>query len=150
MRKRQPFWSLWTAMDWAGRPGQRHLVPSKPGTGLPDRALSEHLALRLRSGRRPAEGQDGQLGDGHTNIGAGRVVYQDLPRIPTPSPTAAFFGPRLYGRHGRGKGKRTALHLIGFYPMGAFTAITVIFTPCCGWQNSAVSKRCISTAAGRP
>ncbi len=65
---------------------------------------------------------DGQMGNsevGHTNIGAGRVVFQDLPRISRDIETGAFFENAAYlevMEHCREWG--TALHLMGLVSDG--------------------------------
>jgi 2,3-bisphosphoglycerate-independent phosphoglycerate mutase len=55
----------------AGTPNVDRFAGKMPRTEL----LSSGLAVR------PAEGQMGNSEVGHTNIGAGRIVYQDLVRI---------------------------------------------------------------------
>ena len=60
---------------------------------------------------------DGQIGNsevGHTNIGAGRVVFQDLPRITRSIEDGSFFENAVYlkaVRAARDAGK--ALHILG-------------------------------------
>ena len=60
---------------------------------------------------------DGQIGNsevGHTNIGAGRVVFQDLPRISLAIENGSFFENEVYlaaMRSAREKGR--ALHILG-------------------------------------
>ena len=66
---------------------------------------------------------DGQMGNsevGHTNIGAGRVVFQDLPRISRAIEDGDFFeNPGLPGGHGRtARRQGTALHLMGLLSDG--------------------------------
>lgn len=60
---------------------------------------------------------DGQMGNsevGHTNIGAGRVVYQELTRISKSIKDGDFFeNPALLGAMENCKKNGTALHLIG-------------------------------------
>ena len=46
-----------------------------------DGGMPDDLYWRLRHGCRPPDGQMGNSEVGHTNIGAGRVVYQELTRI---------------------------------------------------------------------
>ena len=65
---------------------------------------------------------DGQIGNsevGHTNIGAGRVVFQDLPRISRAIADGSFFENPAYlsaVRSAVGQGK--ALHLMGLLSAG--------------------------------
>ena len=60
------------------------------------------------------EGQMGNSEVGHTNIGAGRVVFQDLPRITKAIADGDFFTNPAY-QHAMDacKEKGTALHLMG-------------------------------------
>ena len=65
---------------------------------------------------------DGQIGNsevGHTNIGAGRVVFQDLPRISRAIDDGSFFTNEAYlgaVRHAKTSG--TALHILGLLSDG--------------------------------
>ena len=60
---------------------------------------------------------DGQMGNsevGHTNIGAGRVVFQDLPRISRAIEDGSFFENEAYLQAiRRAKGAGKALHILG-------------------------------------
>jgi len=75
---------------------------------------------------------DGQMGNsevGHTNIGAGRVVYQDLPRITRDIQSGAFFSnDALLSAAGACKESGGALHLMGLVsPGGVHSHITHLF-----------------------
>lgn len=65
---------------------------------------------------------DGQIGNsevGHLNIGAGRVVYQDLTRITNDIENGAFFKkPVLVEAMENAKTKGSALHLLGLVSPG--------------------------------
>ena len=65
---------------------------------------------------------DGQMGNsevGHTNIGAGRVVFQDLPRISKSIDDGDFFqNPAYVHAMDACKEKRSALHLMGLLSDG--------------------------------
>jgi 2,3-bisphosphoglycerate-independent phosphoglycerate mutase len=65
---------------------------------------------------------DGQMGNsevGHTNIGAGRVVYQELTRITKEIRDGSFFqNPALLGAVKNALEKGTKLHLIGLVSDG--------------------------------
>ena len=65
---------------------------------------------------------DGQIGNsevGHTNIGAGRVVYQDLPMITREIETGAFFRNEiLVSAMNRCKESGKALHIMGLVSPG--------------------------------
>ncbi len=64
----------------------------------------------------------GQIGNsevGHTNIGAGRVVYQDLPRITNAVRDGSFFENPAYAEAmNAAKEKGAALHLLGLLSDG--------------------------------
>ena len=65
---------------------------------------------------------DGQMGNsevGHTNIGGGRVVFQDLPRITNAIADGSFFRNAAYNHAMDAcKEKGTALHLMGLLSDG--------------------------------
>ena len=65
---------------------------------------------------------DGQMGNsevGHTNIGAGRVVFQDLPRITKSIADGDFFrNPAYTHAMDACKAKGTSLHLMGLFSDG--------------------------------
>ncbi len=65
------------------------------------------------------EGQMGNSEVGHTNIGAGRVVYQELTRITKSTLDGDFFeNDALSGAMKNAKEKGTALHLMGLLSNG--------------------------------
>src|SRR5918997_3898971 len=85
------------------------------------------LLARYPSGTLEASGEAvglpaGQMGNsevGHTNLGAGRVVYQDLTRIDKSIREGDFFTrPKLLEAIDRCKGDAHALHLIGLLSDG--------------------------------
>jgi 2,3-bisphosphoglycerate-independent phosphoglycerate mutase len=65
---------------------------------------------------------DGQMGNsevGHLNIGAGRIVYQELPRISNSIKDGSFFSNRVLSETmERVKKNGTSLHLIGLLSNG--------------------------------
>ncbi len=65
---------------------------------------------------------DGQMGNsevGHTNIGAGRVVFQDLPRISLAIEDGSFFeNPEYIAAMDSAKANGGALHLMGLMSPG--------------------------------
>jgi len=65
---------------------------------------------------------DGQMGNsevGHTNIGAGRVVYQDLPRISNAIKDGSFFNNEAYLKAvDNCKKNNSALHIMGLMSDG--------------------------------
>ncbi len=65
------------------------------------------------------EGQMGNSEVGHMNIGAGRVVYQDITRISLAIRSGEFFkNPALLGAVEHAKKKPSSLHLIGLFSDG--------------------------------
>jgi 2,3-bisphosphoglycerate-independent phosphoglycerate mutase len=65
------------------------------------------------------EGQIGNSEVGHTNIGAGRVVFQDLPRISAAIADGSFFENAQYrAAVNRAKARGGALHLMGLVSDG--------------------------------
>jgi len=65
------------------------------------------------------EGQMGNSEVGHTNIGAGRVVFQDLPRITKSITDGTFFSNKAYNHAcDRCLEQGTALHLMGLLSDG--------------------------------
>ena len=65
------------------------------------------------------EGQIGNSEVGHTNIGAGRVVFQDLPRISRAIEDGSFFeNPAYCAAMDRAKARGKALHLLGLVSDG--------------------------------
>ena len=83
---------------------------------------------------------DGQMGNsevGHTNIGAGRIVYQELTRITKDIQDGGFFeNPALLGAVKNAAADGKALHLIGLLS-NASTATTSICMRCWSWQGAA-------------
>ena len=75
------------------------------------------------------EGQMGNSEVGHTNIGAGRVVYQDLPKITREINLGSFFeNEALLKAVNSCKQKDRALHLMGLVsPGGVHSHITHLF-----------------------
>ena len=65
------------------------------------------------------EGQMGNSEVGHTNIGAGRVVYQDLPRISNAIADGSFFeNPAYKAAMASAREKGTKLHIAGLLSDG--------------------------------
>lgn len=78
---------------------------------------------------------DGQMGNsevGHTNIGAGRIVYQQLVKITKSIREGAFFeNPALTAAMNNAKEKGTALHLMGLLsPGGVHSHMTHLYGLC--------------------
>ena len=91
-------------------------------TPVLDRLLSENAHTALSASGSDVGLPEGQMGNsevGHTNIGAGRVVFQDLPHISRDIDSGEFFKNPAYleaMEHCREWG--TALHLMGLLSDG--------------------------------
>ncbi|MGB4040072.1 MAG: 2,3-bisphosphoglycerate-independent phosphoglycerate mutase, partial [Bacillota bacterium] len=98
-----------TAVTQANIDNMKRLIEQYPSTCL--EAAGEAVGL-----------MPGQMGDsnvGHLNIGAGRIVYQDLVRISNDIKRGAFFqNPALLGAIENVKQNGSALHLMGIVSDG--------------------------------
>ena len=87
-----------------------------------DQLFQENSCCRLSASGLDVGLPDGQMGHsevGHTNIGAGRVVFQDLPRISLDIKEGRFFqNPAYVSAMDACKEKGTALHLMGLLSDG--------------------------------
>lgn len=75
---------------------------------------------------------DGQMGNsevGHMNIGAGRIIYQDLTRITKAIADGDFFKNKVLILQSKTARRMTPICIFGdFFQMVEFTAISSIFT----------------------
>ncbi len=102
-----------SAIDAARTPYLDHLFARYPHSTLDASGLAVGL---------PA-GQMGNSEVGHTNLGAGRVVYQDITRIDRDIEEGAFLGNEeaaSAARHAKANG--SALHLMGLFSDGGVHA----------------------------
>jgi 2,3-bisphosphoglycerate-independent phosphoglycerate mutase len=87
-----------------------------------DRLFAENPLTAIGASGMDVGLPDGQMGNsevGHTNIGAGRVVYQELTRITKSIQDGDFFeNPALLAAMQNAKQNGTALHLIGLLSDG--------------------------------
>ena len=91
-------------------------------TPVLDRLFAENAWTELQASGRWVGLPDGQMGNsevGHTNIGGGRVVFQDLPRISNAVADGSFFANTAY-LHAMEtcRTQGTALHLMGLLSDG--------------------------------
>ena len=97
------------AIARANVPNWRHLLATCPHTLV--ETHGEHVGL-----------PDGQMGNsevGHMNIGAGRVVYQDLTRIDAAIADGSFYdNAALVGACGAAKKGGGTLHVLGLLSPG--------------------------------
>ena len=87
-----------------------------------DRLFAENPTTAIGASGMDVGLPDGQMGNsevGHTNIGAGRIVYQELTRITKAITDGDFFAnPALVAAMDNCKKNNTALHLIGLVSDG--------------------------------
>jgi 2,3-bisphosphoglycerate-independent phosphoglycerate mutase len=97
------------AIAIAGTPSMDALVRDHPSTALKTSGLSVGLP----------EGQMGNSEVGHTNLGAGRIVYQDLVRINRAVEEGSFFqNPVLLEAMRRARGGAGTVHFMGLLSDG--------------------------------
>ena len=91
-------------------------------TPVLDRLFSSYATCRLSASGLDVGLPEGQMGNsevGHTNIGAGRVVFQDLPRISLAIQDGSFFENEAYvSAMTAAKESGRALHLMGLLSDG--------------------------------
>ena len=91
-------------------------------TPVLDRLFREYAHTTLSASGLDVGLPDGQMGNsevGHTNIGGGRVVFQDLPRITRSIDDGSFFKNEAYRKAiDNCKEKGSALHLFGLLSDG--------------------------------
>ena len=100
---------------------QGNAVKSAP-TPVLDKLFAEHPTSRLSASGLDVGLPVGQMGNsevGHTNIGAGRVVFQDLPRITKAIEDGSFFQNPAYRKAmTAAKEQGTAVHIFGLLSDG--------------------------------
>lgn len=97
------------AISLAQTPNMRMITAGFPHTQLA--ASGEAVGL--------PHGEDGNTETGHLNIGAGQVVYQDLPRIDMAIADGSFFeNPALVNAMKHSQSKYSKLHLLGLVGSG--------------------------------
>lgn len=97
------------AISQASTPNMRMIGAGFPHTQL----LASGEAVGL------PHGEDGNTETGHLNIGAGQIVYQDLPRIDMAVADGSFFeNPALVNAMRHVLSRRSKLHLLGLVGSG--------------------------------
>ena len=95
-------------------------------TPIYDRLCAEAPMARLSASGADVGLNDGQMGNsevGHTNIGAGRVVWMDLPKINKAIETGAFFeNPRLAAFTAAAREAGGTAHVLGLMSPGGVHA----------------------------
>ena len=101
------------AITQANLPYYHQLISAYPSTRL----LASGQAVGL-----PA-GEDGNTEVGHINLGAGQIVFQDLPRINTAIADGSFFqNPSLMEAAAHVRKNGSTLHLLGLVGSGGVHA----------------------------
>jgi len=123
------------AIKAANTPGLDHIFETYPKTTL--RACGLDVGL-----------PDGQMGNsevGHLNIGAGRIVYQDLTMITKAIEDGSFFkNDALLSAMSHAKANGSTLHLLGLLSDGGVHShITHLFALMDMAKNEGVQKLCI-------
>ncbi|MDI6872478.1 MAG: 2,3-bisphosphoglycerate-independent phosphoglycerate mutase [Bacillota bacterium] len=107
---------------WGINPRREGNAVALAATPNLDRLYGRYPTSQLEASGEAVGVMEGQMGDsniGHLNLGAGRIVYQDLVRISRAIRTRDFFANpviRAAMRHARDKGTR--LHLMGLVSPG--------------------------------
>ena len=109
-------------MDGCGiAPASERNAVSRAATPNLDRLLATCPHTELQASGLAVGLPEGQIGNsevGHTNIGAGRVVFQMLPRISNAIVDGSFFENRAYVAAMNAVGEGNALHLCGLVSDG--------------------------------
>jgi 2,3-bisphosphoglycerate-independent phosphoglycerate mutase len=107
---------------WGVNPGREGNAVVQARTPSLDTLKAEYPSTQLRCSGEAVGLPEGIMGNsevGHLNIGAGRIVYQDLLRINRAIRDGAFFENKvLTGIMDTVRGENTALHLIGLLSDG--------------------------------
>ena len=88
-----------------------------------DEIFDKYPLIKLQASGEPVGLPDGQIGNsevGHTNIGAGNVIYQDLPKISRAIKDGSFFNNEalLKAMNNAAEGSGHALHIMGLLSDG--------------------------------
>lgn len=109
-------------LDGWGIPCKEKCVLTEAGTPRFSALLKEYPHTTLEASGEAVGLMPGQMGDsnvGHLNIGAGRIVYQDVMRISRDIENGSFFrNPALLGAMAHARERSSALHLMGLLSDG--------------------------------
>lgn len=133
------------------------LAPKGPGNAITsaktpnlDRLFAENPSTSLSASGLDVGLPEGQMGNsevGHTNIGAGRVVFQDLPKITKDIEDGGFYTNPAYVK-ALDDAKTPAMPSMfwDYCPTAVFTAILSTSSRCSTWQRAGAWRTSISTA----
>ncbi|HHX28075.1 MAG TPA: 2,3-bisphosphoglycerate-independent phosphoglycerate mutase [Firmicutes bacterium] len=109
-------------LDGWGIPCEPRCAVTDAGTPRFERLWREYPHTTLDASAEAVGLMPGQMGDsnvGHLNIGAGRIVYQDVMRISRDIENGSFFrNPALLGAMAHARERSSALHLMGLVSDG--------------------------------
>ena len=115
-------------------------------TPVMDKLMAEYPFVKGNASGLAVGLPDGQMGNsevGHMNIGAGRIIYQDLTRITKDIEDGTFFENKVLLKTVR---KTIQTYICGAcYQMVVYTAITHIYMAYWKWQKRMVLKTCMYT-----
>jgi 2,3-bisphosphoglycerate-independent phosphoglycerate mutase len=107
---------------WGIAPPSRGNAISLAKTPVYDKLLEDYPVLLLQASGESVGSSWGELGNsevGHLNIGAGRIVYQDLPRITKAIADGTFFdNPVLQRAVAEAKKNGSRFHIMGLMSSG--------------------------------
>ena len=119
---RRPVVVLVVLDGWGISPERRHNAIALGSTPTYSELLERFPHASLVTSGEAVGLPAGQMGNsevGHMNLGAGRVIYQDLSRIDQSIREGEFFAnPQLVAAMSRCAGDRHALHLVGLVSQG--------------------------------
>jgi 2,3-bisphosphoglycerate-independent phosphoglycerate mutase len=112
--------------------------PSVSAIAKADTPFIDSLLLKQPNSRLSACGEDvglpdGQFGNsevGHLNIGAGRIVWQELSRVNKDIREGTFYENEVLGRAFEKASETGKIHFMGFFQTAEFTATITISMPC--------------------
>ena len=122
--------------------GNAIIAANKPNL---DKLFAENPLTQIGASGMDVGLPDGQMGNsevGHTNIGAGRIVYQELTRITKAVQDGTFFQNEALVK-AMTAAKETALRCTSsaFFPTAAYTATTRTSTASSRWPRRWALKR---------
>ena len=124
-------------------PRQDHNAVALAQTPVMDRLMKECPFVQGQASGLYVGLPDGQMGNsevGHLNMGAGRIVYQDLTRITKAIQDGDFFENEVLVKAMENVKKNgSQLHMYG-----AYTATIRMCMPCWRWQRDTDLTRCLS------
>lgn len=120
-------------------------------TPVMDKLMAECPFVRGNASGMAVGLPDGQMGNsevGHLNMGAGRIVYQELTRITKEIQDGTFFeNPALLDAVENCKRMIPRCICTASCPTAASTAISLIFTGCWNWRRETIFPRFMCTAS---